>query len=39
MKQMNTQNRPFYLIEIHNPVMAENLRHLFKNIWNELKKN
>jgi sugar-specific transcriptional regulator TrmB len=33
-----TQNRPFYLIEIHNPVMAENLRQLFKNLWQELKK-
>lgn len=33
-----TANRPFYLIEIHNPVMAENLRQLFKNLWSELKK-
>jgi sugar-specific transcriptional regulator TrmB len=34
-----TQNRPFYLIEIHNPVMAENLRQLFKNLWLELKQD
>lgn len=34
-----TQNRPFYLIEIYNPVMAHNLREVFKNLWEEIKKN
>jgi sugar-specific transcriptional regulator TrmB len=34
-----TQHRPFYLIEIFNPVMAENLRSLFKNLWKELRKS
>jgi len=29
--QNKRQNRPFCLIEIYNPVMAENLRQLFKN--------
>ncbi len=33
-----TQNRPFYLIEIYNPVMAYNLREFFKNLWKEIKK-
>lgn len=33
-----TQNRPFYLIEIYNPVMAHNLREVFKNLWEEIKK-
>jgi len=32
-----TQNRPFYLIEIYNPVMAHNLREVFKNLWEEIK--
>lgn len=29
-----TRERPFYLIEIHNPVLAENMRKIFKGIWN-----
>ncbi len=33
-----TQNRPFYLIEIYNPVMAHNLREVFSNLWSEIKK-
>jgi predicted DNA-binding transcriptional regulator len=33
-----TQNRPFYLIEIYNPVMSHNLREVFKNLWEEIKK-
>lgn len=33
-----TQNRPFYLIEIYNPVMAHNLREVFKNLWKEIKR-
>lgn len=32
-----TQNKPFYLIEIYNPVMAYNLREIFKTLWQELK--
>src|SRR3989338_866901 len=32
-----TQNRPFYLIEIYNPVMAHNLREVFRNLWKEIK--
>ncbi len=32
-----TKNRPFYLIEIYNPVMADNLREVFKNLWEEIK--
>lgn len=33
-----TRNRPFYLIEIYNPVMAHNLREVFKNLWEEIRK-
>ena len=33
-----TQNRPFYLIEIYNPVMAHNLREVFSNLWIEINK-
>ncbi|MFH0969384.1 MAG: helix-turn-helix domain-containing protein [Patescibacteria group bacterium] len=32
-----TKNRPFYLIEIYNPVMTHNLREVFKQIWKSLK--
>jgi sugar-specific transcriptional regulator TrmB len=28
-----TKQRPFYLVEIHDSVIAHNLRELFKNIW------
>ncbi len=28
-----TKQRPFYLVEIHDAVMAQNMRGLFKNIW------
>ena len=34
---INTQNQPFYLIEIYNPEMAANLRELFKGLWEEIK--
>lgn len=30
-----TNERPFYAIEIYNPVLAHNHRELFKNIWNK----
>lgn len=28
-----TKQKPFYLVEIHDSVVAHNLRELFKNIW------
>lgn len=31
-----TRERPFYLIEIFNPVFAENQRQIFKNLWSEV---
>lgn len=31
-----TRERPHYLIEIYNPVMAENMRQLFKRLWNDV---
>jgi len=34
---VSTQQRPHYLIEIHDPVMAQNQRELFKGIWSELE--
>jgi DNA-binding MarR family transcriptional regulator len=30
---INTSQRPHYLVEIHDAVMAHNLRELFKTIW------
>jgi sugar-specific transcriptional regulator TrmB len=33
-----TRERPFYLIEIHNAVMAHNLREVFKNLWDGVVK-
>lgn len=35
---INTQHHPFSLIEIHDAMMAENLRQLFSGIWNSLSK-
>lgn len=32
-----TKQRPFYMIEIHDAVMAQNMRNLFQGIWNTLK--
>ena len=34
-----TRERPFYLIEIHNAVLAHNMREIFKTIWKDVKKN
>lgn len=31
-----TQERPFYLIDIFNPVFAENMRSLFRSLWEEV---
>lgn len=31
---MMTQHRPHYLVEIHDAVYAENMREVFKNLWN-----
>jgi len=33
-----TRERPFYLIEIYNAVMAHNLREVFKGLWNDKEK-
>lgn len=32
-----TKQHPFYLIEIHDSVMAHNMRQIFKGIWKGLK--
>jgi sugar-specific transcriptional regulator TrmB len=32
-----TQAKPFYLVEIHDAVMAHNLRETFKNLWPMVK--
>ena len=37
-----TREKPMYLIEIFNPVLAENMRNIFKGLWEEIetrKKN
>ena len=31
-----TKQRPYYLVEIHDSVMAHNMREVFKNIWKTL---
>ena len=33
---MNTKHHPFHLIELHDAIMAENLRQLFAGIWKSL---
>ena len=33
---INTKHHPFSLIEIHDAMMAENLRQLFSGIWKSL---
>ena len=33
-----THEHPFYLIEIYNPVLADNMREIFKQLWNEASK-
>jgi hypothetical protein len=33
-----TRERPHYIVEIHDAVMAENLRQLFKGIWKDINK-
>lgn len=32
-----TSQRPYYLVEIHDAVMAKNFREVFKSIWNGLE--
>ncbi len=32
-----TNAHPYYLVEIHDAVMAENLRQMFKGMWEEIK--
>lgn len=31
-----TQDKPFYLIEINNYVLAQNMREVFKHLWSEV---
>jgi hypothetical protein len=31
-----TREKPFYLIEIYNAVLADNMRSLFKGLWEEV---
>jgi sugar-specific transcriptional regulator TrmB len=33
---IRTNQEPFYLVEIYDPVLAHNMREVFKNIWNEI---
>jgi hypothetical protein len=30
---INTRNHPFYLVEIHDALMAHDQREVFKNLW------
>jgi len=32
-----TKQHPYYLVEIHDSVMAHNMREVFKNIWEKIK--
>jgi predicted transcriptional regulator len=32
-----TRQRPHYLVEMHDAVYADNMRKLFKNLWEEIK--
>jgi sugar-specific transcriptional regulator TrmB len=32
-----TSQRPHYLVDMHDPVLAHNLRGIFKKLWNETK--
>ena len=34
---LSLRERPHYLVEIHDPVMARNMRALFKGLWEEVK--
>ena len=34
---LSLRERPHYLVEIHDPVMARNMRALFKGLWEEIK--
>lgn len=31
-----TNQHPHYMVEIHDPVMAQNLRDIFKGVWEGL---
>lgn len=33
---LSLRERPHYLVEIHDPVMARNMRALFKGLWEEI---
>ena len=32
-----TRQKPFYLVEIHDGVLAHNMRQVFQKIWNDIK--
>ncbi len=34
---LSLRGKPHYLVEIHDPVMARNMRALFKGLWEEVK--
>jgi hypothetical protein len=33
-----TKNKPFYMFEIHDAALADNMREVFKNTWENTKK-
>lgn len=33
-----TRQKPYYLVEIHDAVLAHNMREVFKKIWRDMKK-
>jgi sugar-specific transcriptional regulator TrmB len=35
---VNTRTHPFYLVEMHDPMLAENLRDIFRAIWKTVPK-
>ena len=32
---IQTAERPFYVVEIHDAVLAHNMREVFKHLWNK----
>lgn len=34
---INTQRHPFYLYEIHDPLLSHDFCELFKNLWEEIE--
>ncbi|HEX8974066.1 MAG TPA: helix-turn-helix domain-containing protein [Patescibacteria group bacterium] len=35
---ITTRQKPFYLVEIHDAVLAHNMREVFKKIWKDVKQ-